>query len=87
MQPVVLSTLRRFLRAAISSGTEVKGGAKNHLPGHAETPGKSRNHPVPLSGEKLMNLKINEDWLSVIVAFGLIALALIGVIAPTWMKF
>ena len=32
-------------------------------------------------------MKINEDWLSVILAFALMALALIGVIAPTWMKF
>jgi len=31
--------------------------------------------------------KINEDWLSVIIAFGLIVLALVGLISPTWMKF
>jgi hypothetical protein len=34
-----------------------------------------------------MNVKINEDWLSVIIAFALIGLALINVISPTWMKF
>lgn len=34
-----------------------------------------------------MKTKINEDWLSVIIAYALILLALIGVIAPTWMKF
>lgn len=32
-------------------------------------------------------MKINEDWLSVILGFVLIALALIGVISPTWMTF
>jgi hypothetical protein len=31
-------------------------------------------------------MKINEDWLSVITAFVLMALALIGIIGP-WMKF
>jgi hypothetical protein len=31
--------------------------------------------------------KINEDWLSVIIAFVLILLALIGIVSPTWMKF
>jgi hypothetical protein len=34
-----------------------------------------------------MNIKINEDWLSVILAFLLIALALVSVISPAWMKF
>jgi hypothetical protein len=34
-----------------------------------------------------MKAKINEDWLSVIIAFVLIALALVGIISPTWMKF
>lgn len=34
-----------------------------------------------------MNMKINEDWLSVIIAFGLMILALIGLINPAWMKF
>jgi hypothetical protein len=34
-----------------------------------------------------MKAKINEDWLSVIIAYALILLALIGVISPTWMKF
>lgn len=34
-----------------------------------------------------MNVKINEDWLAVIISFGLIALALVGLISPTWMKF
>lgn len=32
-------------------------------------------------------MKINEDWLAVIIAFGLLALAMVGVINPTWMKF
>lgn len=40
-----------------------------------------------LSGEIAMKTKINEDWLSVILAYALIVLALIGLIAPTWMKF
>jgi hypothetical protein len=31
-------------------------------------------------------MKIPEDWLAVILAFGLMALALLGVIGP-WMKF
>ncbi|GEM_PF-1162799 len=34
-----------------------------------------------------MNVKINEDWLAVIIAFGLMILAMVGVIAPSWMKF
>lgn len=34
-----------------------------------------------------MNVKINEDWLAVIIAFGLIILALVGLISPAWMKF
>jgi hypothetical protein len=34
-----------------------------------------------------MNVKINEDWLATIIAFVLMALALIGLIAPSWMKF
>jgi hypothetical protein len=32
-------------------------------------------------------MKINEDWLAVIVAFGLLLLAIVGVITPAWMKF
>jgi hypothetical protein len=32
-------------------------------------------------------IKISEDWLSVIIAFSLIILALVGIISPTWMKF
>ncbi len=32
-------------------------------------------------------LKLNEDWLSVVIAFALIALALVGVIAPSWLTF
>ncbi len=32
-------------------------------------------------------MKINEDWLAVIIAFGLMLLAMVGVISPTWMKF
>jgi hypothetical protein len=34
-----------------------------------------------------MKVKINEDWLSVIIAFILLALALVGIISPAWMKF
>jgi hypothetical protein len=34
-----------------------------------------------------MKAKITEDWWSVIIAFGLIILALVGIISPTWMKF
>lgn len=30
---------------------------------------------------------LNEDWLSVIIAFVLMALAMIGVIAPSWVAF
>ncbi len=32
-------------------------------------------------------MKINEDWLSVILAFAIIALALIGVVSPSWLTF
>ncbi len=32
-------------------------------------------------------MKISEDWLSVIIAFGLMILALIGIIGPSWMQF
>jgi hypothetical protein len=32
-------------------------------------------------------VKLNEDWLATILAFVLMALALIGLIGPTWMKF
>jgi hypothetical protein len=31
-------------------------------------------------------MKINEDWLSVIVAFALMILAMVGVIGP-WLQF
>ncbi len=34
-----------------------------------------------------MNVKINEDWLAVIIAFALLILAVVGVITPSWMKF
>ena len=30
---------------------------------------------------------LNEDWLSVLIAFLLILLALVGLIGPAWMKF
>jgi hypothetical protein len=30
---------------------------------------------------------ITEDWLAVIIAFGLMILALVGLISPAWMKF
>ena len=32
-------------------------------------------------------IKINEDWLAVVIAFLLILLALINLISPGWMKF
>ena len=32
-------------------------------------------------------MKINEDWLSVILAFVLLVLALVGVIGGSWMVF
>ncbi len=32
-------------------------------------------------------MKINEDWLSVIIAFALMLLAMVGVISPAWMTF
>ena len=34
-----------------------------------------------------MKLKVNEDWLSVILAYVLLILAVIGLISPGWMKF
>lgn len=32
-------------------------------------------------------MKINEDWLAVIIAFVLMLLAIAGAISPAWMKF
>lgn len=32
-------------------------------------------------------MKINEDWLSVILAFALLIMALVGVIGGSWMVF
>lgn len=32
-------------------------------------------------------MKINEDWLAVIIAALLMILAMVGVVAPSWMKF
>lgn len=32
-------------------------------------------------------MKISEDWLAVIIAFGLVILAMIGLIGPSWMTF
>ncbi len=32
-------------------------------------------------------MKVNEDWLSVIIAFALIILAMIGIIGGSWMVF
>lgn len=32
-------------------------------------------------------MKINEDWLAVIIAFALMLLAIVGVVSPAWMKF
>lgn len=44
--------------------------------------------PQHLFQEKnIMKAKLSEDWLSVIIAFALIALALVGLISPAWMKF
>ncbi len=34
-----------------------------------------------------MKVKINEDWLAVIIAYGLMVLAMIGLINANWMKF
>lgn len=34
-----------------------------------------------------MNVKINEDWLATILAFVLMILAMIGLIAPGMVKF
>jgi len=60
----------------------------------AKRPQSSKNqiHPYPfpsspLSGENVMNVKINEDWLATIIAFVLLILAMIGVISPAWMVF
>ena len=35
----------------------------------------------------MKKVKINEDWLAVAIAFGLLALALANIITPGWMKF
>jgi hypothetical protein len=35
----------------------------------------------------MKTLKLNEDWLAVVIAFLLIVLALIGVVSPSWMAF
>lgn len=32
-------------------------------------------------------MKITEDWLSVIIAFALMVLAVVNVVSPSWMKF
>lgn len=34
-----------------------------------------------------MKIKLNEDWQATILAFVLIALALVSLISPGWMKF
>jgi hypothetical protein len=34
-----------------------------------------------------MKIKVNEDWLAVILAYALMILAIIGLIGPDWMKF
>lgn len=36
---------------------------------------------------KSMKKRLNEDWLAVILALALMALALVGWISPTWMTF
>ncbi len=35
----------------------------------------------------MKKLKLNEDWLAVIIAFALLLLAVVNVIDPAWMKF
>ena len=35
----------------------------------------------------MRNIKINEDWLAVILAFLLMLMAVAGLISPAWMKF
>jgi hypothetical protein len=32
-------------------------------------------------------MKLSEDWLSVIIAFALMILTMIGIITPAWMSF
>lgn len=32
-------------------------------------------------------MKINEDWLATIIAFVLLILSMVGVIAPSWVAF
>ncbi len=32
-------------------------------------------------------MKITEDWLSVIIAFALMVLAVVNIVSPSWMKF
>jgi len=32
-------------------------------------------------------MKLSEDWLSVIIAFAIMALAMIGLINPAWVAF
>jgi len=34
-----------------------------------------------------MKKRLSEDWLAVVIALGLMALALLGWIGPAWMKF
>ncbi len=34
-----------------------------------------------------MNVKINEDWLATIIAFVLLILAMVNIIAPSLVKF
>ncbi len=46
-----------------------------------------KNSPNQPTGEPTMKAKITEDWLSVIIAFALMVLALVGIISPSWMKF
>jgi hypothetical protein len=41
----------------------------------------------PNSGENVMKTKLNEDWLATIIGIALLFLAMLGVIAPTWMVF
>jgi hypothetical protein len=35
----------------------------------------------------MKTLKLNEDWLAVVIAFLLIGLAVIGVVSPSWLAF
>jgi hypothetical protein len=49
-----------------------------------------RHHFVPIGPREIgkeRKMKITEDWLSVILAFALMFLAVINLINPNWVKF